>query len=241
MKVALLDDDQDHNALVASVLDPAGFACTGFTRPSLFLAEPDRGAFDLVILDWDMSEPPGAETLKRLREDPAAAPPVLLLTRRSVEAELVAGLNAGADDYIVKPLQPRILLARINAVARRVHRVQPRTEQHGPYRLDPAAQTASWGDHVEALTPKEFQLASMLFNNLSQPVSREYLLRRIWGQRPDLETRTLDAHVSRLRAKLGLRPINGFRLSTVYGFGYRLETCEPERPETPVNEVRLEG
>lgn len=119
--------------------------------------------------------------------------------------------------------------------------VPPHIEQHGPYRLDPSAQTATWDGHVEVLTPKEFQLASMFFNNLSQPLSREYLLRRIWGLRPDLETRTLDAHVSRLRNKLGLRPANGFRLSTVYGFGYRLEPCQPEPAETPADAAPLEG
>jgi DNA-binding response OmpR family regulator len=233
MKVALLDDDQSHNALVASVLDPAGFLCVSFTQPSKFLSELRKQTFDLVILDWNMPEFSGVETLKLLRADPATAPPVLLLTSRSVEADLVAGLNAGADDYIVKPLQPQVLLARVNAVARRIHRPpgSPTTEQHGPYRLDPGAHTASWNGHVEALTPKEFQLVSLLFNNLSRPLSREYLLRRIWGQRPDLETRTLDAHVSRLRAKLNLRPTNGFRLSTVYGFGYRLEACDPDTAE----------
>jgi hypothetical protein len=90
------------------------------------------------------------------------------------------------------------------------------------------------------MTPKEFQLAMILFNNLARPLSREYLLRRVWGQRPDLETRTLDAHVSRLRSKLHLRPANGFRLTTVYGFGYRLEACDPRgrptrtpKPERP--------
>ncbi|WP_297513905.1 response regulator transcription factor [uncultured Caulobacter sp.] len=230
MKVALLDDDPSHNDLVASVLDAAGFTCTSFTAPSRLLAELRKQTFDLIILDWNMPELSGVETLRLLREDPVTAPPVLLLTSRSVEADLVEGLNAGADDYIVKPLQPQVLLARVNAVVRRVHKApsQPSSEQHGPYRLDAGAQTASWGGHVEALTPKEFQLASLLFNNLSRPLSREYLLRRIWGQRPDLETRTLDAHVSRLRAKLHLRPSNGFRLSTVYGFGYRLEACEPE-------------
>lgn len=234
MKVALLDDDQSHNALVASVLGPAGFLCVGFTQPSKFLAELRKQTFDLVILDWNMPELSGVETLKLLRDDPATAPPVLLLTSRSIEDDLVQGLNAGADDYIVKPLQPQVLLARVNAVVRRIHRppTQPTTEQHGQYRLDPGAQTASWAGHVETLTPKEFQLASLLFNNLSRPLSREYLLRRIWGQRPDLETRTLDAHVSRLRAKLHLRPSNGFRLSTVYGFGYRLEACDPEMADT---------
>lgn len=228
MKVALLDDDQSHNALVASVLDPAGFTCTSFTTPSRLLAELRKQTFDLIILDWNMPELSGVETLKLLREDPLTAPPVLLLTSRSVEADLVEGLNA--DDYIVKPLQPQVLLARVNAVVRRIHRPpsQPQPEQYGQYRLDPGAQTASWDGRVETLTPKEFQLASLLFSNLSRPLSREYLLRRIWGQRPDLETRTLDAHVSRLRSKLHLRPNNGFRLSTVYGFGYRLEACDPD-------------
>jgi DNA-binding response OmpR family regulator len=122
MKVALLDDDQSHNALVASVLDPAGFVCTSFTQPSRLLAELRKQTFDLIILDWNMPELSGVETLRLLREDPATAPPVLLLTSRSVEADLVEGLNAGADDYIVKPLQPQVLLARVNAVARRIHR-----------------------------------------------------------------------------------------------------------------------
>jgi DNA-binding response OmpR family regulator len=235
MKVALLDDDQSHNALVASVLDPAGFTCTSFTQPSRFLAELRKQTFDLVILDWNMPELSGVETLKLLREDPATAPPVLLLTSRSIEADLVEGLNAGADDYIVKPLQPQVLIARVNALARRAYRplTAPHVEQHGPYRLDPGAQTVTWGDNLETLTPKEFQLALLLFNNLARPLSREYLLRRVWGQRPDLETRTLDAHISRLRSKLHLRPANGFRLTTVYGFGYRLEVCEPEAATDP--------
>ncbi len=234
MKVALLDDDESHNALVAGLLSPAGYDCVSFTHPERLLAELRRQTFDLLIIDWNMPDLSGIETLRRIDEMLPAAPPVLLLTSRSIEADLVEGLNAGADDYIVKPLQPPVLLARVNALARRVYRapVTPQVEQHGPYRMDPATHTVSWADQVEALTPKEFQLAVILFNNLARPLSREYLLRRVWGQRPDLETRTLDAHVSRLRAKLQLRPANGFRLTTVYGFGYRLEACDPHgRPE----------
>jgi DNA-binding response OmpR family regulator len=230
MKVALLDDDESHNALVAGLLGPAGYDCASFTHPERLLAELRRQTFDLLIIDWNMPDLSGIETLRRIDEMLPTSPPVLLLTSRSIEADLVEGLNAGADDYIVKPLQPQVLLARVNALARRVYRppVTPQVEQHGPYRMDPGAQTASWGDHVEPMTPKEFQLAMILFNNLARPLSREYLLRRVWGQRPDLETRTLDAHVSRLRSKLQLRPANGFRLTTVYGFGYRLEACDPQ-------------
>ncbi|WP_421738858.1 response regulator transcription factor [Caulobacter sp.] len=230
MKVALLDDDESHNALVAGLLGPAGYDCVSFTHPERLLAELRRQTFDLLIIDWNMPDLSGIETLRRIDEMLPAAPPVLLLTSRSIEADLVEGLNAGADDYIVKPLQPPVLLARVNALARRVYRapVTPQVEQHGLYRMDPATHTVGWADHVETLTPKEFQLAVILFNNLARPLSREYLLRRVWGQRPDLETRTLDAHVSRLRAKLQLRPANGFRLTTVYGFGYRLEACDPQ-------------
>jgi DNA-binding response OmpR family regulator len=230
MKVALLDDDESHNALVAGLLGPAGYDCVSFTHPERLLTELRRQTFDLLIIDWNMPDLSGIETLRRLDEMLSTPPPVLLLTSRSIEADLVEGLNAGADDYIVKPLQPQVLLARVNALARRVYRpsTTQQVEQHGPYRMDPGAHTASWEDHVEALTPKEFQLATILFNNLARPLSREYLLRRVWGQRPDLETRTLDAHVSRLRSKLQLRPANGFRLTTVYGFGYRLEACDPQ-------------
>lgn len=236
MKVALLDDDDSHNVLVAGLLEPVGYDCTSFTRPERLLAELRRQTFDLLILDWNMPELSGIETLRRVGELLKPAPPVLLLTSRSIEADLVEGLNAGADDYIVKPLQPQVLIARVNALARRAYRpAAAQIEQHGLYRLDPGAQAVTWGDNVETLTPKEFQLALLLFNNLGRPLSREYLLRRVWGQRPDLETRTLDAHVSRLRSKLHLRPTNGFRLTTVYGFGYRLEVCEP-MPE-PVSET----
>jgi len=229
MKVALLDDDDSHNALVAALLAPAGYDCTSFTRPERLLAELRRQTFDLLIVDWNMPELSGIETLRRVRELLSPAPPVLLLTSRSNEADLVEGLNAGADDYIVKPLQPPVLIARVNALARRAYRpaAAPQVEQHGPYRLDPGAQTVTWAGNLETLTPKEFQLALLLFNNPARALSREYLLRRVWGQRPDLETRTLDAHVSRIRSKLHLRPVNGFKLSTVYGFGYRLEICDP--------------
>ncbi len=93
-----------------------------FTQPERLLAELRRQTFDLLILDWNMPELSGIETLRRVAEGAEPRPPVLLLTSRSVEADLVEGLNAGADDYIVKPLQPPVLLARVNALARRAYR-----------------------------------------------------------------------------------------------------------------------
>jgi DNA-binding response OmpR family regulator len=230
MQVAILDDDEAHNDLVAGILKDAGYRCVTFTRPATFLAELRRQTFDLLVIDWTMPGISGVEVVEQLSEFISAPMSVLMVTSRSSEGEIVAGLSAGADDYVVKPLSPSVLLARVKALLRRTYPSagSSQSEEFGVYRFEPMTETVLRSGKVEVLTAKEFQLALLLFRNLSRPLSRDYLLQRIWGRRPDLETRTLDAHVSRLRGKLALRPANGFRLVTVYGFGYRLETCEPQ-------------
>jgi DNA-binding response OmpR family regulator len=231
MQIAILDDDDAHNDLVASVLSEAGFGCTTFTRPATLLAELRRQTFDLLVLDWTMPGLTGVEVIEKLRSVVSRPLPVLMVTSRSSEGEIVTGLTAGADDYVVKPLSPPVLLARVQALMRRTYPASAAAGGHedfGAFSFDPATESVSRDGRVEPLTTKEFQLAMVFFRNLSRPLSRDYLLRHVWGRRPDLETRTLDAHVSRLRSKLNLRPANGFRLVTVYGFGYRLEACEAE-------------
>ncbi|MBP7651233.1 MAG: response regulator transcription factor [Phenylobacterium sp.] len=229
MNIAVLDDDQAHNDLLAVMLRQAGHRCTVYERPPALLADLRRQTFDLLIMDWNMPEMTGIDVLARLPELLSTTPPVLLVTSRSVESDVVEGLNAGADDYLVKPFEPSILLARVAALLRRAYPVAPPTsgETHEGWTFDPAAETASRDGKTEQLTSKEFQLALTLFRNMSRALSRDYLLERVWGHRADLETRTLDAHISRLRGKLALRPAGGFRLVTVYGFGYRLERCQP--------------
>jgi DNA-binding response OmpR family regulator len=117
------------------------------------------------------------------------------------------------------------LSARAEALLRRAYppAASCEPETWGRYTLDPQAQTVGIDGETVVLTAKEFQLALTLFRNLSRALSRGYLLEAVWDKNPDLPTRTLDAHVSRVRLKLGLRPENGFRLSTVYSYGYRLE------------------
>ncbi len=129
---------------------------------------------------------------------------------------------------MVKPVQPAILRARVEALLRRAY---PAPAVEGPevfgrYVFESQLQSVRAGDEAVALTAKEFQLALALFRNLSRALSRGYLLEAVWGKNPDLATRTLDAHISRIRLKLNLRPRNGFRLSTVYSYGYRLEQVE---------------
>ncbi|MBP6547231.1 MAG: response regulator transcription factor [Phenylobacterium sp.] len=229
MNIAVLDDDQAHNDLLAAMLRQAGHRCTVYERPPALLADLRRQTFDLLIMDWNMPEMTGIDVLARLPELLSTTPPVLLVTSRSVESDVVEGLNAGADDYLVKPFEPSILLARVAALLRRAYPAAPPTsgETHEGWTFDPATETASREGKTEQLTSKEFQLALTLFRNMSRALSRDYLLERVWGHRADLETRTLDAHISRLRGKLALRPAGGFRLVTVYGFGYRLERCQP--------------
>lgn len=233
MKIAVLDDDPAHNELIAGVLARAGHEAVLYERPDAALRDLRRQTFDLLLLDWNLPGLSGIEVLEQLRQAPAP-PPVLLITSRAEEADIVRGLGAGADDYVVKPIQPAVLAARVAALLRRAFPAPPVAgpEDFGRYRHvagDPALYLD--GDRRE-LTAKELQLALALFRSAGRALSRDYLLETVWGRNPDLETRTLDAHLSRLRAKLDLRPENGFRLVTLYGFGYRLEANADQSGET---------
>jgi len=136
----------------------------------------------------------------------------------------VAALKAGADDFVTKPFQPAVLRARVDALARRSAAGQSEAlECYGEFRFDLATKTLRHEQEQIRLTPKEFTLALLLFRNLNRAVARSYILETIWGMDPNLPTRTLDIHVSKIRSKLGLRPGSGHRLTPVYGYGYRLE------------------
>src|SRR5690606_39269134 len=139
----------------------------------------------------------------------------------------------GADDYVIKPFEPSVLSARINAVLRRSYGEEPRAlgreELHGVI-FDHTDCTVSLHGEDFTLTAKEFALAVVLFRNVHRAMSRPHLLEAVWGRNPDLATRTLDVHISRLRTRLGLRPERGFRLAPVYNYGYRLEAVDPSPP-----------
>lgn len=225
MKIAVLDDDPAHNELIAEVLTRAGHDPVLFERGEAALRDLRRQTFDLLLLDWNMPGLDGMAVLAQLKLI-ASPPPVLLITSRSEEADIVRGLEAGADDYVVKPIQPAVLQARVSALLRRAFPQAGRDtgpETFGRYAYRPGDTAILLDGSPRELTAKELQLALALFRSGARALSRDYLLETVWGRNPDLETRTLDAHLSRLRNKLELRPENGFRLVTIYGFGYRLE------------------
>jgi DNA-binding response OmpR family regulator len=228
MRIAVLDDDAEQLEFLVNLLIKAGYSCCQFSNAESFISLSRRENFDLLIVDWGLPGLSGLQLTSWVRQNSGEQIPILMLTCRADASDIVAGLNAGADDYIVKPLQPGVLMARIRALLRRAWSHQP----GGPivaiegYQFDTAAETVTVDGQAVVLTSKEFGLALLMFQNLHRALSRGYMLEVVWGRNPDLPTRTLDMHMSRIRSKLGLRPERGYRLAPVYSYGYRLERLE---------------
>ena len=227
MRIAIVDDDPDFASFLSSLIKEAGHSVTLSANGASFLRLAKTETFDLILLDWNLPGMDGIDIVRNLRTEVRSDVPIMLLTLRSEANDVVAGLDAGADDYIAKPVDGRVLLARMEAIMRRRNAggSEP-LQKFGDLIFDSAQEAVRRGEEVIQLTSKEFQLAILLFRNLSRPLSRAYLLETIWNRNPDIQTRTLDSHVARLRLKLSLRPQNGWRLSPIYSYGYRLETVE---------------
>ena len=225
MRIAVAEDDVELSRFLGSCLRNAGHTVQECKDGDTIIKHLKRESFDVVLLDWQMPGRTGIETLRWIQENLDPAPPVIMVTSRASEADIVNALGSGADDYIIKPVQPAVLLARMAAVTRRVYldnKGQP-VEVFNNYAFDSRTDTVRVRDQVVDLTAKEFALALLMMRNTHRPLSRGYLLEAIWGHADGLETRTLDVHISQIRKRLRLRPENGVRLSSIYGFGYRLE------------------
>ena len=227
MRVAYLEDDSDQAALIRRWLQAAGHTCHHFDRGRALLRSLQRESFDLYLLDWHLPDVDGMEVLKAVRER-APRVPVIFATARDRDEDVARVLLAGADDYIAKPVREAQLLARIQAVARRVHGASDAQDIIGapPFVLNRGARRIERDGRDIDLTDKEFDLALFLFLNAGKVVSRAHLLEAVWGKRADTNTRTVDTHMSRLRSKLGLNSEHGWQLAAVHQFGYRLERVE---------------
>ena len=168
----------------------------------------------------------GAELLAWARRNLGWELPILVLTSRDDEATVVAALQAGADDYVVKPPKPGELLARVAALGRRVRSGGLPVLRLGVFEIDIQRQRLSLDGAPVALTQKEFDLSAYLFQNPGKLLSRDHLLNKIWGLNTEVDTRTVDTHVSRLRKKLKLDGSQGWKLVPVYGVGYRVERSD---------------
>lgn len=235
MKVAVLDDDPDQVTAIVSVAEGSGYRTVGFSRAAALLSAMRRETFDLLVVDWALPDRSGLEVIRWVRLNIDPPPPMLLVTARTDDADVVAGLEAGADDYLAKPISPPVLAARMAALLRRAYprSADARIEQHAGLAFDPAASAVTVGATPVVLTAKEFALALVLFRNLQRALSRSYLTEAVWGGDPGVNSRSLDMHISRIRSKLKLRPEEGFRLTPVYSYGYRLERLGNERMASP--------
>ncbi len=225
LRIAYLEDDLLLAQEVVGWLREAGYDVRHYADSQEFARAVERGGVDALLLDWMVPGLNGTEVLCRLRlQLGAKTPPVIFLTARNGEADVVEALESGADDYLIKPLSRAVLLARLQAVLRRSGAMLPTARLHlGDIEADCARrQIFVQGRRVE-LTDRETDLALHFLQNVNRLLTREHLIQTIWGLRPDVETRTIDVHVSALRRKLNLRPESGWRLVSVYGRGYRLE------------------
>jgi len=227
MRIAALDDDIVQLELVRHAMGTMGHECHGFTEGKTLLRELRQQTFDLLILHWNMADISGPVVVKWIRQDLASLMPILVVTSRREDGDVMESLGAGADDFMVKPGGVGEFAARVAALLRRAYPNQHAAEViFGSYRFLPATRTLKVGRRVVELKHREYELALLLFQNLGRLLSRDHLREAVWGLGPNEPSRSLDTHISRLRTKLDLRPSNGFLLSAIYGLGYRLEPID---------------
>ena len=225
MRIALLEDEQEQAERIQELLANDQKQCDGFATGQAFLSAVTHKSYDLLILDWQIPDIDGIEVLKTVRTELDWPIPVLFVTQRDSEQDIIKALDAGADDYLAKPLRPGELLARVRALLRRANpEIEREQLEFGPFVIDTATRVIyCHGDAIE-LTDKDFDLTLFLFQNQGRLLTREMLLERVWGVSSDINTRTVDTHMSRLRRRLGIKPENGYRIKTIYQRGYRLES-----------------
>lgn len=248
-RVAALDDEPLQSQLINELITRSGHSCVSFHQGERLLNVVGHDHFDLFVLDWNVPGTlDGMQTLQALRNQFGMTQPILMLTSRDSEFDIVAAFKAGADDYVTKPVHGAVLMARMNALIRRhlaniTTASSPTQETLFDWQFDALKyqvlvpghiKLSSTGNdhvvtgqaHLVTLTPKAFAIAHVLFRNLGCAVSREHLIEIVWGRGVALGSRTLETHVSTVRSQLGLNAENGFKLSPIYGYGYRLDRTE---------------
>jgi DNA-binding response OmpR family regulator len=221
-RIQIIEDDRDIAELVRRYLEKAGFTVEVNASGRDGLAALNARPPDLLVLDLMLPHLSGAEICRAARATPATALiPIIMLTARAEEAERIAGLEIGADDYIAKPFSPNELVARVRALLRRAARSQTPTASvaYGPIIIDTERHTVESNGEPVTLTAKEFLLLNYLLNHRGRVLSRDLLLTDVWGYKYTGGTRTVDVHVRRLREKL---PPLEDALVTVKQFGYKL-------------------
>lgn len=217
--VLIVDDDAALSEMLQIVLHQEGFRTVRAASGDAALAEFHRSRPDLVLLDLMLPGMDGVDVCRHLRQHSGV--PIVMLTAKSDTADVVAGLEAGADDYVAKPCKTQELVARIRTRLRRTADESEELLRIGDLVISVAAHSVKRGDQSINLTPLEFDLLLALAKRPNQVLSREELLEEVWGYRNAADTRLVNVHVQRLRAKVEKDPENPKIVITVRGIGYR--------------------
>jgi len=223
-RLLVVEDEDSISEPLAYMLRKEGFDVVVATTGPDGLDAFDRDGADLVLLDLMLPGLPGTEVCRQLRT--RSAVPVIMLTARDSEVDKVVGLELGADDYVTKPFSHRELVARIRAVLRRQGITEGGEEgalEAGPVRMDVERHLVTVSGRPVPLPLKEFDLLELLLRNVGRVLTRSQLIDRVWGSDYVGDTKTLDVHVKRLRAKIEPDPAAPAHLLTVRGLGYKLE------------------
>ena len=222
--VMVIEDEKEIRDLLKYNLEKAGYRVAAFDDGEAGLEQLFASRPDLVVLDLMLPGRNGLEILREVRGEPATADlPVMVLSARGAEMDKLLGFDHGADDYLTKPFSPRELVARAQALLRRAKPAgDHRPIEHGALRIDTAAREVRVAARKLELTPREFDLLVFLARHSGRAISRDELLRKVWGYDYLGETRTVDVHVRRLRMKLGEERA---RIETVMGAGYKFSAA----------------
>jgi DNA-binding response OmpR family regulator len=220
--VLVVEDDRDISDLIAHALRKAGYAVETLANGSAVMPHVRANAPDAIVLDVMLPGMDGMLVCQALRNEPAtAAIPIIMLTARGEEADRIAGLELGADDYVTKPFSPKELAARVGALLRRSRRADAGAPlRYGPIAIDIDRHTVHVDGAEIQLTAKEFLLLQYFLQHRGRVLSRDVLLSDVWGYTYTGGTRTVDVHVRRLREKL---PLLADALVTIKQFGYKLQ------------------
>ena len=222
MRILVVEDDRDVAKNIAKMLSEKGHVVDMAFDGEDGLAMAREAAFDILVVDRMMPRRDGLSMVSTLRDE-GDKTPVLILSAMGEVDHRVEGLQAGGDDYLVKPYAPSELIARVDALARRRNPDAARTKLSvGDLEMDLLARTVKRGDEAILLQPREFRLLEFLMRNAGQVVTRTMLLEKVWDYHFDPQTNVIDVHISRLRSKID-KPFGTNMLHTVRGAGYRLQ------------------
>lgn len=231
--IGIFDTDHARAGAVAAILETQAYRCLLIRSTAELLSHREQISMLLLDAETLLQKDGFAPLIAAISALAVSAVPVLLVATRAQLPQLQAARTAGAADYLLKPMRQGELLLRIGllaAMAYPQHEAQQQ-QRYAQYVFETPSRRIVRGATVIKVTHKEFDLALLLFANLNRPLSRAYIQESIWSGEPEMPTRTLDTHISRVRNKLALVPENGFQLTPVYGYGYQLAQTGADKPD----------